>query len=1392
MSQGRVSGGCLRRVRWVACVCAMCALGFIGTAPTQGFTFHKYQPYQPPAITEVPPGLGVLSGKLKHVSGVAVSGGHLWVGDLRPPEGNSRIDEFSEATGEFELQLREAVPLLEGLPTGIAIGEVGGETQLYARSLDTEPLAVFNASSGTFLKGWTGAETPSKTFGEGGGVAVDNSKSVLDPNAGDVYVAATLEHAVDRFASRADGSEEYIGSVEVPELGDEPFRLPEAIAVDEVNGDLFVVDSKEEGHNSQRPFVDIFEPEALGEYRVVGRIAGTPSGPFGLDVSLSLAVDGPEGDIYVSEPAEEVVDEFRLNGEYLGRITDEEIKRPGKPFEILRGVAVDPGSHDVFVGDSDNNELGSETHLGEVDRFGPNVTIPDASTEAPSNLKLQADPEVGSNRWSVRLLGSVNPDQAGAASCWFVWGTSKPPDRVAPCTAGVPNGNGPVQVRANLSGLEPDTTYFYRLEARNANGTTTGNEVEDVEFTTPGPGLGSESVSEVTSSSAKLQATLLPHDAPAGIGDLQEATITPATYYFQYSTASTVGCENEPEACVSVPMTARSIGSGAGEVEVSARPQGLSPGTVYHYRVVVANEAMPARRLERCKKEEEEGIIPCKDRIEPIPFGGADRTFRTLMPEASLTLPDGRAWELVSPADKRGAVILPIAEAGLDQAAVDGAAFTFLTSLPTEPEPKGYGDLVQVLARRGAAGWSSEDLNLARSATVGVFPGDGHEYRYFSEDLSTAVVEPQGAFSPPKSGEASPPASGRTPYLRHDQAGFFGALLEPLVTGCPSPGQPCAPDLQEGADVPPGTEFNGEREFPTPTGNASFVGATPDAEHLVLNSSVQLTEATAPSGGLYEWSAGEPAPERLRLVSVLPEGAGAAPGPVLGGAGNAISSDGSHVFYATEAGHLYMRDVPAEETELLDAPEIGSPPASGRARLQAANADGTEVFFTDGERLTAEAGAIGADLYVCEATGIGGPQPACRPTDITPVPQAGQPGAGESAQVGAVLGTGEGGGYVYFVADGVLAAGASPGDSNLYVAHEQGGAWKATFIATLSADDAPDWAGELNARTSRASLHGTRLAFMSDRSLTGYDNRDAKSGKLDEEVYEYDAASNKLVCASCDPSGARPEGVEYGRLSGGLAGGDRVWPDGQWLAANVPGWTPYSLGVALHQSRYLFDDGRLFFNSGDALAPQDGNGNEDIYEYEPPGVGGCTTSSTTYGERSEGCVGLISSGRAAGESAYLDASEEGGDVFFLTAEKLVKQDTDTALDVYDAHECTSVSPCPSPPAEAPPLCESASSCRAAPEPLPSLYGAPPSATFSGAGNLAPETPVVTTGGKKSAAQIRAQALAKALKACRAKPRAKRAACERVARRRYGTAAKAKRAAKRKHAARQSSQQRRRS
>ena len=255
---------------------------------------------------------------------------------------------------------------------------------------------------------------------------------------------------------------------------------------------------------------------------------------------------------------------------------------------------------------------------------------------------------------------------------------------------------------------------------------------------------------------------------------------------------------------------------------------------------------------------------------------------------------------------------------------------------------------------------------------------------------------------------------------------------------------------------------------------------------------------------------------------------------------------------------------------------------------------------------------------------------------------------------------------------------------------------------------------------------------MSDKSLTGYDNIDVNSPLSephpDEEVYLYDGVANHLICASCDPTGARPVGVfDSGRVGGSLlVDGGEIWQGGRWLAGSVPGYTSVGLEASLYQSRYLSNSGRLFFNSSDALVSQDTNDKEDVYEYEPKEVGDCSSSSTIFTEKLDGCIGLISSGTGGEESAFLDASESGGDVFFLTASMLISQDLDANLDVYDAHECTATVPCFARPPVAPSPCSTDDSCKPAPSMQPAIFGQFGSATFNGPGNVPPEVSKVST------------------------------------------------------------------
>lgn len=571
--------------------------------------------------------------------------------------------------------------------------------------------------------------------------------------------------------------------------------------------------------------------------------------------------------------------------------------------------------------------------------------------------------------------------------------------------------------------------------------------------------------------------------------------------------------------------------------------------------------------------------------------------------------------------------------------------------------------------------------------------------------------------------------------------------------------------------------------------------------------------------------------------------------PKLGGGADrrhAISNSGSRVFWENQISennsHLYVRDTQTHETLQLDVPEEGAGAGEPTASFQIANAEGTRVFFTDTQRLTKNSKAVQSsikpDLYVYELPPPGAPLSGSKGLkDLTP-----EGIYGESAAIagflnyGGVLGASEDGTYVYFVANGALTPGAKPGtceatlaapapeqSCNLYVMHK-GSEWEApTLIAVLSHADSPDW-GLAGAEadpgfiTSRVSPNGRYLAFMSERSLTGYDNEDVTSKaameqnpdeppRLDEEVFLYDDAQKSLVCASCNPSGAQPQGVfdpgaEEHVLGAGLEGigllVDRadIWAEkrsDRWLAGSVPGWTGISHEAATYQSRYLLDNGRLFFNSPDHLVQAATGTKEKVYEYEPRGIGACQSAG--------GCIGLLSAGNSQAEetgeheSAFLDASESGEDVFFLTAARLpaengTSSDVDGNFDVYDARVCKQPgsSSCLQGPASGSGGCPEENACKGQAPGTPPL-AVPTSMTTAASGNVAH---VEVRGSKESSKAkpkplTKAQKLAKALKQCRSKykgnkKKKQRVACEKRARKKYDPSHKHKQAKKAAHSA----------
>ena len=440
----------------------------------------------------------------------------------------------------------------------------------------------------------------------------------------------------------------------------------------------------------------------------------------------------------------------------------------------------------------------------------------------------------------------------------------------------------------------------------------------------------------MSSESVKLIAEVNPESEPG-----EKVTECSFEYVSETAYQENVTHGADPFAGASVVPASGGVLAANFEVDtVSARTQDLLAGTGYRYRVVVAN----ARGVSEGQRGEKGEEVP--------------QSFTTQSVGGELVLADGREWEMVTPPDKHGALFSGLNQglntngdgASVVQASADGGAIAVMSDNPVEAEPRGFDNLVSVLSARGIGGWSSRVLTPPHDEASAVSLGNGGEYRLFSEDLSEAVVQPFGGFTP-----LSPAASEPTAYLRADYAGGSASgfcsesCYRPLVSGCPRKSKACAASVAEHADVPAGTVFgettNG-RECPYEVCGPEFVGASPDLDYVVLQSAhgapYALTEG-APPGGLYEWAGG-----KLSLIGT---------GHLAGtrGVGETVNiekasyvasrtvsnDDGRVVFNGSSEGlsGLLLRDPVLDETV-----QIGG---SG-AEFMGASSDASLVFYLEG------------------------------------------------------------------------------------------------------------------------------------------------------------------------------------------------------------------------------------------------------------------------------------------------------------------------------------------------------------------------------------------------------------------------------------------------------------
>jgi hypothetical protein len=477
------------------------------------------------------------------------------------------------------------------------------------------------------------------------------------------------------------------------------------------------------------------------------------------------------------------------------------------------------------------------------------------------------------------------------------------------------------------------------------------------------------------------------------------------------------------------------LGSGSIPIAVVQHAGSLSPLTTYRYRVVASNSSGTTT--------------------------GPEHPFTTEESAPVFHLPDGRAWEMVSPIDKDGGAIQApgtLFDGGDFQAAASGSAFAY-SSATAFADAKSAPPVSQYLSARTSGGWATQNVSPPiDSASYGDEP-EGAPYRLFADGLGASVLfggtPCRGIASCPEPSAPLPgspaPAGYAELYLRDSATGTYQALITQA-------------------------ELN-HSNVAAEHFEASLVAATPDLSHLVISSCAALTSnATEVSAGpgaceaaeqnLYEWSGGG-----LTLLNLLPGQTTGTPGAGIAASLAAISADGQRVYFTMlEDGALYLRE--GSQTKLL--PET----LGGGSAFQGASAtNGQTAYFTKA-----------AHLFRYDAQ-------AQTSSDLTP-----------SGGVSGMLGISADGTVAYFQD----AAG---------IERWQGGS--TTQVAVGASASIPTSAPPATG-TARVSADGAHLAFLSKEELTDYEN--AGATELYLYGPSPGSEIPQLICVSCNPTGERPEG----------------------------------------------------------------------------------------------------------------------------------------------------------------------------------------------------------------------------------------------------------------------------
>jgi hypothetical protein len=886
--------------------------------------------------------------------------------------------------------------------------------------------------------------------------------------------------------------------------------------------------------------------------------------------------------------------------------------------------------------------------------FATDAIAPDAATLSP---QLHTSGVGSSQQFEATLLGTLNPNNS-PTEYWFEWGTSDCSSN--PCTS-VPlsqdaDGGSDFAthfVSRALTDLKPQTTYHFRLVARNAFGMVAG---DDVSFTTPAASAACANANNLGAAqlpNCRAWEMVSPPDKNGSnvIVERGRMRSAPSGNAMQFSTLSGFG--GNEDFTVAADYLARRTGE-----------SGTNGWTTHS--IMPAQKGVPGIFLVGNSEPRYEGefspdfgrgiffafsSVPTTDGPHPMVEQTPNLYLRT-----DLSTPGPGSYLLVSgcpactsplplEAFEAKPTVIGSNAGDVTHQALSNVTFTTPRQL-TADAPASEEKLYEYTEAP-----TNETQVVSVNATAGQFKLEfkGQVTADIAFDASASSVESMlDSLSSIAPGSVSVTGG----------PGDAGAT-SPYVVSFTSGAGIAGTDMPQIETLPGTTPLSGGGE------STSAATRLEGGQHTRLASRI-------PSGGADECNdRGAPACMGSTAVSFDAIGASAM---------HVVSEDGSRIFFtAGSPRSVYMRE-DGVRTVKLNASEKAIPDSPQGADFEIASDDGSRIFFTTTEQLVdADNNNSSLDVYMYDAS-----KPPSAPDNLTLV-SVGSGGSGSVDTGAPVAGISADGHYAYIRSGNQLVA----GEPNVNTATGPGMyAWydgQLSYVGSASYVDGPR--GGLPTEDSRVAADGRHFVFRTGKfsglvgrgGFEGFDNGKC-GGQFCQQIFVYSADSGTLRCASCNPSGKSIGGIGARGASFGTSTADRFLQ-----GASIQGY---------HLPHPLSDDGRyVFFETPERLVPQDTNGKGDVYEYD-------TKTEEQH---------LISSGESNSNTYFADASANGRDVFFDTAEQLSGWDVDRSYDLYDAR-IDGGFPEPSPP---PPSCQG-DACQPTP---PALNDpTPASSSFKGPGN----------------------------------------------------------------------------